>query len=78
MGCITIGTKTEGIDGFIKDKENGFLVNPNVKEIVQLIDEIYLKKYNIQEIRKRACQDAQKLTWENNAKQYIEVMKKNN
>jgi glycosyltransferase involved in cell wall biosynthesis len=78
MGCITIGTKTEGIDGFIKDKENGFLVNPNVKEIVQLIDEIYSKKYNIQEIRKRACQDAQKLTWENNAKQYIEVMKKNN
>ena len=78
MGCITIGTKTEGSDGFIIDKENGFLVNPNVKEIVQLIDEIYLKKYNIQEIRKRACQDAQKLTWENNAKQYIEVMKKNN
>lgn len=77
MRCITIGTKKEGIDGFIKDKENGFLINPNVEEIVQLIDEIYTKKYNIQKIRKNAYQDAQKLTWENNAKQYIELWKNN-
>ena len=77
MGCITIGTRKEGIDGFIKDKKNGFLVNPNVKEIIQLIDEIYSKKYNIQEIRKKAYQDSQKLTWKNNAKQYIELWQDN-
>lgn len=77
MGCITIGTRKEGIDGFIKDKENGFLINPNVREIVQLIDEIYSKKYNIQEIRRKAYQDSQKLTWDNNAKQYIELWKNN-
>lgn len=77
MGCITIGTRKEGIDGFIKDKENGFLINPNVEEIVQLIDEIYSKKYNIQEIRRTAYQDSQKLTWDNNAKQYIELWKNN-
>ena len=33
-GCITVGTKGEGIDGIIKDGENGFLVEPNSQESV--------------------------------------------
>ena len=48
--CITIGTKNEGIDGFIKNGVNGFLVNPNVDEIAKLIDEIYNDKYNLDTI----------------------------
>ena len=76
MRCITIGTKQEGIDGFIKDKENGFLINPNIQEIVKLVDDIYSEKYNIQQIREKAYQDSKKLTWDNNAKQYIEIMEK--
>ncbi len=73
-GCIAIGTKNEGIDGFIKNKENGFLVNSNIEEIVNLIDEIYSNKYNIETIRNRACEDAKKLTWENNANEYKKLI----
>ena len=72
-GCITIGTKGEGIDGFIKDKYNGFLVDPNVDEIVLLIDNIYCKKYEIETIIQNGKKDAYNLTWENNARQYIEL-----
>ena len=75
--CITIGTKNEGIDGFIKEGINGFLVNPNVDEIVKLINDIYNNKYNLDAIRKNANDDANKLTWENNTKKYIEIMKNN-
>lgn len=73
-GCITIGTKGEGIDGFIENGKNGFLVNPNVDEIVKLIDEIYNDKYNLDTIRFNAFDDVAELTWENNAKKYIEII----
>ena len=37
-GCITVGLKGEGIDGIIKDKENGFLTNlDNIKEMLEEI-----------------------------------------
>lgn len=72
--CITIGTKNEGIDGFIKNGVNGFLVNPNVDEIAKLIDEIYNDKYNLDTIRSNAFNDVAALTWENNAKKYIEII----
>lgn len=72
--CITIGTKGEGIDGFIKNGKNGFLVNPEIDEIVKLIDEIYSNKYNLDEIRKRAFYGVSQLTWENNAKKYIKLL----
>ena len=74
--CITIGTKNEGIDGFIKNGVNGFLVNPNVDEIVELIENIYNNKYNIEEIREKALKNVEQLTWENNAKKYIEIIGK--
>lgn len=73
VGAITIGTKGEGIDGFIKNEENGFLVNPDEDEIAQLIQKIYQKEYNVEEIRKKAYQDSKELTWENNAKKYLEL-----
>lgn len=75
-GCITIGTKNEGIDGFIRNGENGFLVNPNVEEIVKLIDNIYLNKFELTNIRKNAYKDVKNLTWKNNAFMYIELLKK--
>lgn len=73
-GCITIGTIGEGIDGFIKDKENGFLVNINEKEIASLIMDIFDNKYDLDSIRKNAYNDTTKLTWDENAKGYVELL----
>ena len=36
-GCITIGTKDDGIDGIIRDGENGFLTLPIAKEIRKIL-----------------------------------------
>lgn len=36
-GCITIGTKGDGIDGFIRNKQNGFLTLPVTSEIRKLL-----------------------------------------
>lgn len=74
-GCITIGTKGEGIDGFIENGENGFLVNVDSQEISNLIIDIFDGKYDIKKIIKQANEDSSKLTWEENAKKYIELIK---
>ncbi len=39
-GCITVGTKGEGIDGVIKDGENGYLCEPNTKELTSKLNHI--------------------------------------
>ena len=37
-GCITVGLKGDGIDGIIKDSENGFLCDlDNISEVIQNI-----------------------------------------
>lgn len=73
-GCITIGTKGEGIDGFIRNSQNGFLLRPDVDEVVKLIDDIYNNKYNLDTIRKNAYNDVCELTWKNNAKKYLKLL----
>ena len=41
QGCITIGTKNEGIDGLIVNEENGFLVNKkDVHSLVHILEKI--------------------------------------
>lgn len=72
--CITIGTKGEGIDGFIKDGVNGFLVNINEEEIANLIIEIFNNKYDLEKIREAGKNDARKLTWKRNANEYIKLI----
>lgn len=76
-GALAIGTKNEGIDGVIKNAENGFLVEPNIDKIELLITEIYSEKYNIEEIRKNAYDTSKVLTWNNNARKYIDLIKCN-
>ena len=42
-GCITVGIRNDGIDGIIKDEENGFLINPtteNIKDILLKIKKL--------------------------------------
>lgn len=73
--CITIGTKNEGIDGFIINGKNGFLVNTDEEEITNLIDKIYKNEYNLQNIRDNAYKTVEKLTWEQNAKNYLKLLK---
>ncbi len=72
-GCITIGTKNEGIDGFIINNENGFLIEPNVEKISKLIGEIYSNKYDLSMIRKNAYNLAKKMTWARNIEEYLKL-----
>lgn len=70
-GCITIGTKNEGIDGFIKNKINGFLINPAKEEIKTILE--YAVSNNCDTIVKQGTQDVKNLTWERNCQEYINL-----
>lgn len=74
--CITIATKGEGIDGFIKNGENGFLIEPNSDDIVKIIKNILEEKYDIEKIRAKGEEQAKKLTWEKNALEYMKLISK--
>lgn len=39
-GCITVGTKNDGIDGIIKNGENGFLIQPDKNSIKEVLIKI--------------------------------------
>lgn len=73
--CITIGTIGEGIDGFIINGENGFLVNADINEIKNLIMDIYDGKYDLNKIRTNAYNDSKELTWKNNIQKYLNLIK---
>lgn len=77
-GCITIGTKNEGIDGFIINNENGFLIEPDVEKISKLIDEIYSNKYDLSIIRKNAYNSTKQMTWARNTEEYLNLYEKYN
>ena len=40
MGCITVCTQNDGVDGIIQDELNGFLTEPNVESIKATIEKI--------------------------------------
>lgn len=68
-GCITIGTKGEGIDGYIKDNENGFLIDVNSDDLAKKFDYIFTNNCDI--IRKKGTNLASKSTWLENARNYM-------
>ena len=74
MGCITIASRNEGMEGIIEDGVNGFLCKAgDEKELAEIIDKINtmpLKK--LQEISEKAHQTAIQLTDEKVAKYYID------
>lgn len=74
MGCITIGTKNEGIDGIIKHGINGFLCEAgNEKKLIRLLNNLTeLPKKELIRISKNAVETANKLTEEKAAAHYIE------
>ncbi len=72
-GCITIGTKGQGIDGVIKHGVNGFLVEAsNIDELVNLIE--YIKQMPAKEltrISENAVNTTKNMTDSNVAKRYL-------
>ena len=68
-GCVTIGTKGEGIDGFIKNGKNGFLIDPNEESIIKILE--YVVRNDCSKIIKQGIIDSKKLTWERNCKEYL-------
>ena len=43
-GLITIGTRNTGIDGVIEDNKNGYLIEPTVKNIKEVLEKINQQK----------------------------------
>lgn len=77
QGCITIGTKGEGIDGIIKNGKNGFLVEPNsVDDLVKILKTIF---NNSSYSNKKISYEAQKISKgfkeESMGKEYFNIIK---
>lgn len=72
--CLTIGSKGEGIEDFIRNGENGFLVSPNdYLEIFKIIDSCLEDRIDTMKIVERGALEADSLTWNRNAEKYIEL-----
>lgn len=72
-GCITVGTKKEGIDGFIKDGFNGYLVDLDANEIAKKME--YVISHDCTKLIERGMQDAKELTWNRNCEEYLKLYK---
>ena len=75
-GCITFGTKNEGISDFIEHTINGILVEANVKSILGEFVACEKGEYQKETIRENAMKDARQLSWEKNAELNIQIYKK--
>ena len=73
QGCIAIGSKGEGIDGFIIDGENGFLAEPaNVESLVEKMNHVFrLNEEDRRKIIMQSYSKASKLTDEHAAILYL-------
>lgn len=76
-GCITIGSRGEGIDGIIEDGVNGFLVEPsNIEELTK----VFMKIFNLDEteqkfIKQNSINKMKKFTEKNVADMYLQNLK---
>lgn len=75
-GCITIGTKDQGIDGVIINRKNGFLCQAdNINELSDIMIQIQtLDKNVLQEMSLNAFRTASQMTEYEVAKNYIEAI----
>lgn len=73
-GCITVCTKNDGIDGIIKDGENGFLCKPTIEGIKETL--LRIKSFeNIEKMIENSLNTAKDYTLEVCAKNYLENLK---
>ena len=77
-GCITIGSKNEGIDGIIKDGENGFLVNAlSVNELSDVLEKIFsMSVKELEKISKKAIETANFHNLEDMSSRYLDIVKR--
>ena len=77
-GLITIGTKNTGIDGVIKNNENGFLIDKtNKEEIIKVLEKISkLDEEEKEKLRENIFNTAQKYEKEKIMTKYFENIKK--
>ena len=72
-GMAVCCTKNSGIDGIIKDNENGFLLKPNKRGIYDVLTKILnLKPRQFTEVSKNAITTAKMFSYENSIKNYLE------
>lgn len=69
-GCITVCTKNDGIDGIIIDGENGFLCEPTVEGIKEVLLRIKNHK-SLEEIQKNSLETIKQYTPDICAKNYL-------
>lgn len=76
-GCMTIGSKGEGIDGIIKDNVNGFLVEPrNISELANKFLYIYKMPFEKKlQVLKNALKTCYNLTLEAVSISYLTDLK---
>ena len=73
-GLIVVGTKGTGIDGYIQNKENGFLIEPSIEEIKSVLIEI--NKTDREKIVNSSLLNIQNFTKEKIMNKYNEIIKK--
>ena len=78
QGCIPIGSKGEGIDGVIKDSENGFLCDPDdEKALADIIETIYkMPRGQRAVIAQKAYDTVRDMTSRNMAIRYLDSIAK--
>lgn len=69
-GCVTICTKNDGIDGIIKDGENGFLCEPDSENIKQTLLRVK-NSSNLQTIIENSIDTARQYSMEDCAQNYL-------
>lgn len=76
-GCITIGSLNEGIDGIIRDGENGFLCDPrNTQSIFEKLQTaMFLDETQRQKLIRNGFETVNSYTTENKAREYIDQLK---
>lgn len=69
-GCITVCTKNDGVDGIIKDGENGFLCDPTPESIKEVL--LKIKDYeNIEKVRENSLLTVKEYTQQSCAQRYL-------
>ncbi|MEH7121582.1 glycosyltransferase family 4 protein, partial [Neobacillus vireti] len=73
-GCIVIGSVNEGIDGVIKNNENGFLVNNgSVSEIVVVLEKIInMNVHELERVKNAGIKTSQNMSESQVARKYLE------
>ena len=73
-GLVVVASKNTGMDGIIKNEENGFLTEANVNSIVEVLNKI--KECNLEEISKKGIELIKNYEKEKIITKYFEFIKK--